>query len=209
MDLFSDVAIYFKEAGKRTSQITPMKFQLNNYNLQFVVSDFTANQLLDTIFYTNALKVPIKHDIFEGIVGRNITTTLLMPLIPELFRKFGNKPVDMLITPLIGTEIKWSAEKQEHEFHFKALLDMLIVQNETTDLNAFTAVIDGDAFITLEIGENKTVNLTINKLQLTGFNVTEDNCNIKKDEDAIRLKLNGIMAVIEATVNAFISGLKP
>jgi hypothetical protein len=74
--------------------------------------------VIQTVLNTGAIKIPIKHNILEEAIGRNITTTLLTAIIPELLRTYGNKPVDMLIAPLAGTQIKWSAINQEHELHF-------------------------------------------------------------------------------------------
>jgi hypothetical protein len=86
---------------------------------------------------------------------------------------------------------------------------MLIVHDDETTERAFQAIIDGDAFLGLQVGENKTLNITMNELKLTGFNVTEDNCKVKKDEEGIMNRLNGIMVILVATINAFIDKLEP
>jgi hypothetical protein len=155
-----------------------MRFQLDDYNLQFVASQFSANELIETVMETKLLRIPIKHDIAMQALGRNITTTLLMAIIPQLFRTYGGKPIDMVILPLSGTEIKWSVESQAHELHYKAAFDIFIVQNNGTVEKAFSSIIDGNAKLGLQIGENKSVNFTLANLQLTSFNVTEDHCNV-------------------------------
>ena len=47
IDVFSDGAVYFKKSGpKYTAPTTPMRFQLDEENLQLVISKFSVNQVV-------------------------------------------------------------------------------------------------------------------------------------------------------------------
>ena len=69
---------------------------------------------------------------------------------------------------------------------------------------AFEGLMDIDVQLYLQIGANKTVNLTLNELHITGFNITQDNCYTKSDQSGIMFRLNEVMNVVAATVNAVI-----
>jgi len=59
----------------------------------------------------------------------------------------------------------------------------------------------------LQVNATKFVNLTISDINLEKFNVTTDNIGVKKDEASILYKLQGVIAVIEATINSVLSAL--
>lgn len=76
-----------------------MRFQLNDENLQFVLSSFSLNQLLETIISTEILSIPVNHHTIAEVFGVEMTTTLLLPIIPELFYHYGHRNVSLLIKP--------------------------------------------------------------------------------------------------------------
>jgi hypothetical protein len=59
----------------------------------------------------------------------------------------------------------------------------------------------------LQVNATKFVNLTISDINLEKFNVTTDNIGVKKDEASILYKLQGVISVIEATINSVLSAL--
>jgi hypothetical protein len=68
---------------------------------------------------------------------------------------------------------------------------------------------DIDAKVSLQVLPNKTVQMTVNELQITGFNVTQDNCGAKRDEAGIMTRLNGVMVAVRESVNALVHALAP
>lgn len=128
MDAFTDASVYFKELGKKFQPPTsPMRFASEDYNFQFVVSSYSVNQLIDSVMETKIIKAPIKHDILSGVIGMNLTTTIMSVIIPQLLRNYGARPVDMLIVPTTGTTIKWTNNQNKHQAHYATTLDMFIV----------------------------------------------------------------------------------
>jgi hypothetical protein len=56
MDIFTDGAVYFTSRGRKFSApSTPMKFQLNDDNLQLVLSSFSLNQIVETVLSTDLI----------------------------------------------------------------------------------------------------------------------------------------------------------
>lgn len=70
-------------------------------------------------------------------------------------------------------------------------------------------MLDINADIALQIGENRTIELVLSNVGLTGFNVTVDNCYVKKDESGIMTRLNAVMAAVQASVNTLVKNLAP
>lgn len=109
LDAFMDGAVYFKPEGELYKPpTTPMRFQLEDYNFQFVVSSFTANQFIETILETGLVVLPIYYNMIQPFTGFDLTTTLFFVIIPELFYNYGSKNLNMIITPLSGTNLDWS-----------------------------------------------------------------------------------------------------
>ena len=111
MNIFTDGAVYFQSEGRKySSPTTPMKFQQNDKNLQLVLSSFSINQLVETVVATGLLSVPVNHHTIAELFGIELTTTLLFPVIPELFYHYGHRNVSLLIKPLTGTVIDWKSD---------------------------------------------------------------------------------------------------
>ena len=114
MEIFTDGAVYFQSEGRKyASPTTPMKFQLNDNNLQLVLSSFSINQLVETVIATEVLAIPVNHHDIAELFGVELTTTLLFPVIPELFYHYGHRNVSLLIKPLTGTVIDWKSNANE------------------------------------------------------------------------------------------------
>jgi hypothetical protein len=52
--------------------------------------------------------IPIYYNIAQSIIGVNLSTTLFLVIIPELFYNYGAKNMNMIFTPIEGTEVNWS-----------------------------------------------------------------------------------------------------
>jgi len=103
-----DGAVYFKPEGEHYKPPTsPMRFQLDQYNFQFVVSSFTANQFIETVLETGLIVLPIYYNLLESVIGVDLSTTLFLVLIPELFYNYGSKKMNIVLTPLSGTTLDW------------------------------------------------------------------------------------------------------
>jgi len=112
MDVFSDGAIYLESKGKKFQPpTTPMRFQLNEDNLQLVLSSFSVNQVVQTVLDTNLLVIPIYHYILRELVGVELTTTLLLPIVPELWYNYGHRNVSLIIKPVTGTQVDFSNQR--------------------------------------------------------------------------------------------------
>lgn len=130
-----------------------------------MLSSFSLNQFLQSLLETQILVVPVPHRIssFE------ITTTLLFPVIPELFYNYGHRNVSLIIKPLTGTQLGWNGKNEQTNVKATALISWIIHEDSTTvnatsskklgnvtDL-AFKSVLDLD--INLTLGVNATKNL--------------------------------------------------
>ena len=80
-----------------------MRFQLNDYNFQFVTSSFSVNQLVETVLETGIIVLPIYYNLLESVIGIDLSTTLFLVIIPELFYNYGSKNMNMIFTPVSGT----------------------------------------------------------------------------------------------------------
>ena len=74
---------------------------------------------------------------------------------------------------------------------------------------AFDSIMNLNIALELNINATKHVDLSINSLSLSGFNVTKDYIGgtIKSDEQGIFYRLSGSMIFIRAALNSIISGL--
>jgi hypothetical protein len=72
-----------------------------------VLSQFTINQVVQTLIDTHEFTIPVTSEIFESATGYELTTLLLFPIIPNLWYTFGTHDVDILITPLSTTELEF------------------------------------------------------------------------------------------------------
>ncbi len=68
-------------------------------------------------------------------------------------------------------------------------------------------MIDLDAEIGLQVLPNKTIDFDMKILKINNFNVTKDNCGCKNDEHKIKDRLNGVLSVIETSVNSLIRSM--
>ena len=186
MDVYTDAAVYFKSTGRRFQPpSTPMRFQQADNNLQFVLSSFTVNELLQTVLDTEFLVIPVNHHTVAQLFGFELTTTLLFPIVPELFYNFGHKNVSLSIKPLTGTQVNWKDQSGQTGVHATALASWIIHEDSTTvpmnysapavnkTVVAFESILDLD--IKLALGVNSTskqIKINIDDLQLNGLNVT-------------------------------------
>ena len=218
MEIFTDGAVYFQSEGRKyASPTTPMKFQLNDNNLQLVLSSFSINQLVETVIATELLAIPVNHHTIAELFGVELTTTLLFPVIPELFYHYGHRNVSLLIKPLTGTVIDWKSEANETKVQANALASWIIHDdpfstNSSTVLGsvtevAFDSIMNLDLTLAFSINSTKHVDLSINSLSLSGFNVTKDYIGggVKSDEQGIFYRLSSSMIFIRAALNGIIS----
>jgi hypothetical protein len=77
-----------------------------------VLSSFSLNQILETVISTELLQVPVNHHLIAELFGVELTTTLLFPVIPELFYHYGHRNVSLLIKPLSGTVLDWKNQTE-------------------------------------------------------------------------------------------------
>ncbi len=177
------------------------------------------NQFVETVIATDLLNIPVNHHITDGV---ELTTTLLFPVIPELFYHFGHRNVSLMIKPLRGTTVDWKAKTEQTVVDAKVHITW-IIHDDPNSLNktvhtaeygntteiAFESILDLDIALALNINATKHVKLNIDSLSLSGFNVTKDNIggSIKSDEDGIKYRLAGILTVVQATINTIISKL--
>ena len=168
-------------------------------NLEAVVSSYTVNQFLQTVIDTEILHIPV-----NGL----LTTTLLLPIIPELFYNYGNKNLSLSIKPLSGTQVTWRDQKSQSDIHAKALATWMVDEGNNKTVVAFESVLDLDILMALSVNQtNRKIIANVDGLQLTGFNVTTDNLggSIKKNEENIHFRLSGVMVVIQGVINSIIS----
>jgi len=167
MDVFADGTLYFEKHGHRFAPpTTPMRFQQANQNLQVVLSSYTINNLLETVVQTGWLSIP-----FAG----KLSTSLMLPVIPELYYNFGGRDVTLQITPVSGTTVDFSANKTTATVNANALVDWLVFENATTTTNAFTSLLDLSLELTYSINGTKWTVIEVEQLAIKGFNVTKDN----------------------------------
>eukprot|EP00347_Sterkiella_histriomuscorum_P019513 403341346 len=212
MDTFTDAAIYFKNHGKTfKSPTSPMRFQEADSTVQLVLSSYSTNQVIETVLETGLVVLPIDHTLVKSLIGIELTTTLMLVIIPELFYNFGSKDLNLVFTPITGTEIHWSNDNKTTDAHIKTLVDFIIVEADNSTKLAFQAIWDLEADLNLQIADdgNNTIQLMFETLELTNFNVTIDNCGVKSDEEGIKTRLNTIMEAVEGSANEFIKALKP
>lgn len=207
MDVFTDASIYFEKQGKHIKPpTTPMRFQLDEQNLQFVLSSFTVNQVLDAVMGTEYIQIPVTHGLVRSLSGFELTTTLLFAVIPELFYNYGPRNITLDIKPLTGTFVDWKASTRQTTFHARALTKWIIDEDayDNKTVEAFESILDIDVGLSLEVNQTtNAVQVKLTNLTLSGFNVTVDNLggSIKSDEAGILYRLGGIIAAIEAVMN--------
>lgn len=80
--------------------------------------------------------------------------------------------MNMIFTPVPGFELDWSQANGTTDAHLKLLADFQIVQADNSTELAFQAMMDINADVALNIGENRTIELVLSNLELTGFNIT-------------------------------------
>lgn len=66
------------------------------------------NQMVETVLETGQLEMLVSHNLIQEISGFEFTTTLLLPIIPDLWYNYGHRNVSLFIKPLVGTEFDWS-----------------------------------------------------------------------------------------------------
>lgn len=187
-----------------------MRFQLDEQNLQFVLSSFTVNQLLDAVMRTEYIQLPISHELIRALSGFELTTTLLFAVIPELFYNYGPRNVTLGVKPLTGTFLDWKASSRSTTFHARALAKWIVDEDSFDNVTAevFESILDIDVALSLDINQTtNSVKMQLTNLTLSGFNVTVDNLggSIKSDQAGILYRLGGIISAIEAVMNAVLA----
>ena len=119
-----------------------MRFQMVNNNLEAVVSSYSVNQFLQTVIDTEMLQIPI-----NGL----ITTTLLLPIIPELFYNYGGKNVFLTVKPLSGTKVTWRDLKSQTDVHATALATWMVDVGNNKTVVAFESVLELDILMALSV----------------------------------------------------------
>ncbi|TNV80078.1 hypothetical protein FGO68_gene16659 [Halteria grandinella] len=201
MDVFTDAAIYFQKQGKHIkAPTTPMRFQLDEQNLQFVLSSFTVNQVIDAIMGTEYIQLPISHELIRAVSGFELTTTLMFAVIPELFYNYGPRNMTLDIKPLTGTFVDWKASTRSTTFHARALTKWIIDEDafDNKTAEAFESILDIDVALSLDINQTtNAVQVQLTNLTLSGFNVTVDNLggSVKSDEAGILYRLGSVIPV--------------
>ena len=152
--------------------------------------------------------MPVNHHLVQELFGVELTTTILLPIIPTLFYNYGHRNVSLLIKPLTGTVIDWSNSQKKTAVRANALVSWYIHKDSTDTLMdlAFESILDLDILLSLEITSTKLVNITIESIVLNGFNVTLDNLrgSVKNDEAGIKFRLTSSMGILQAAFNAII-----
>lgn len=183
-----------------------MTFQLDEQNLQFVISSFTINNILDTVLETEIIQIPVNHFLIRELSGFELTTTLLFAIIPELFYNYGHRNVSLGIKPLTGTTVSWNRADNSTNLHVRALTTWIVDEDafDNKTVEVFDSVLDLDVKVAFSINATKFLAIHIDELQLSGFNVTIDNLNgsIKGDESGIKYRLQGILSTIEVVINS-------
>jgi hypothetical protein len=197
-----------------------MEFKQDEDNLQFVLSSFSLNQLVETVVSTELLAIPVNHHLVAELFGVELTTTLLFPVIPELFYHYGHRNVSLLIKPLSGTVLDWKASAEQTIVQAKALASWIIHDDpysvNSTQLTqeygtsteiAFNSILNLNLALALNINATKHVHLNIDSLSLSGFNVTQDfiGGSVKSDEQGIYFRLSSAMIFVQAALNNVIS----
>ena len=94
---------------------------------------------------TQFLKVFIDHELIKEFTGFDLTTTLMLVIVPELFYNYGSKSVDLRFTPIVGTNVDWSQENKTTDTNLRLQADFIIVEANNTQVTAFSAVMDVEA----------------------------------------------------------------
>ena len=140
---------------------------MNDDNLQFILSSFSLNQIVETVIATELLAIPVNHHTIAEIFGVELTTTLLFPVIPELFYHYGHRNVSLLIKPLTGTVLDWKAKTEQTSVQAKVLASWIIHDdpystNATKHAHEFgsTTEIAFDSLMNLDIALDLKINST-------------------------------------------------
>ena len=59
--------------------------------------------MIQTVIDTGILSLPLKHEYLKKAVGIELTTSLLIPIIPQLFTHYGNRNMTIVFNILQGT----------------------------------------------------------------------------------------------------------
>ena len=78
-----------------------------------------------------------------------LTTTLMLVIIPELFYNYGSKDMNIILTPISGTEIDWSNDNKTTDANIRTLADFIIVEADNSTVLAFQVIMDIEADIML------------------------------------------------------------
>lgn len=63
---------------------------------------------------------------------------------------------------------------------------------------------DVEANFSIGVFTNKSLNISIEDLELTGLSIVDDNCNAKPDQATIEANLNELMSLLEGAINEFL-----
>jgi len=114
-----------------------MRFQLDDYNFQFVTSSFSVNQVVETVLETGIVVLPIYYNLLESVIGVDLSTTLLLVIIPELFYNYGAKNMNLIFTPVPGTQVHWDGQGQTTDAHISTLADFQVIESANSTVLGF------------------------------------------------------------------------
>jgi hypothetical protein len=114
-----------------------MRFQLDDYNFQFVTSSFSVNQVVETVLETGIVVLPIYYNLLESVIGVDLSTTLLLVIIPELFYNYGAKNMNLIFTPVSGTQVHWDGQGQTTDAHISTLADFQVIESANSTVLGF------------------------------------------------------------------------
>jgi len=160
MDVFTDGAVFFQSLGRRfVPPASPMRFQLNEDNLQVVLSSFSINQIVETVIATELLAIPIPHHLTSAI---DLSTTLLFAVIPELYYHYGYRNVSMIIKPQFGTAIDWSQKTEKTAVSAKTIVQW-VIHDDPNSANRTKATPATEIAFESELDLNLNLDISVNK----------------------------------------------
>lgn len=203
LDVFYDGSIFVEEEGQHlTVPQQALTFQESDaYDFEAVTTAFSANSIIQAVTKTGIVSIPIEYNLFQSILGFDITTQFFGKIIPQLNATFGNKNVTIVSKVLNATHVHWNKENEETQLHAATLTNFYIVNENLTQQLAFSALLNLDLNVTINVAADKSVSLNVEEMDLTSFTVVEDNCNAKADEAGIERRVNDLMGTIQESIN--------
>jgi len=75
--------------------------------------------------------------MIKDLIGIDLTTTLMLVIIPELFYNYGSRSLNLKFTPVEGTQIHFSNDNKTMNAHISTLADFIIVNYDNSTTLAF------------------------------------------------------------------------